>query len=96
MDLAIDSGAEDIEINEDHSITIITHPDKLQEVAKSLNSSNIQLEESEITLLPETTISLDHDTSLSVYRLLEILEDLDDTQNVHSNAEFSSELMKQI
>ncbi|MDG2060527.1 MAG: YebC/PmpR family DNA-binding transcriptional regulator [SAR86 cluster bacterium] len=96
MDLAIDSGAEDIEIHEDDSITIITHPDKLQEVAKSLNSSNIQLEESEITLLPETTISLDHDTSLSVYRLLEILEDLDDTQNVHSNAEFSSELMKQI
>ena len=93
MDIVIDSGADDIEINSDKSITILTEPEAFNQVVSSLKNSGIELEEAEITLLPETSIALDLETSLTVFRLLESLEDLDDTQHVHSNAEFSDELM---
>ena len=93
MDIVIDSGADDIEINSDKSITILTEPEAFNQVVSSLKNSSIELEEAEITLLPETSIALDLETSLTVFRLLESLEDLDDTQHVHSNAEFSDELM---
>jgi len=93
MDIAIETGAEDIEINQDKSITILTEPDDLQNVLEALKLEGIEIEEGELTLLPESTVSLDLQASLSVFRLLEMLEDLDDTQNVHSNAEFSEDLI---
>ena len=95
MDTSIEAGAEDIEANEDGSMTVTTDPDDYQIVLKNISSS-FQIEDSEIALVPENSISLDLETSLKVYKLLEMLEDLDDTQNVHSNADFDPEMVNHL
>ncbi len=56
----------------------------------------IETLESEISLVPETSISTDLETSIKIYKLLEALEDLDDTQNVHSNADFPEEIVEHL
>ena len=96
MELSIDAGAEDIEVNEDTSITITSSPEDFETIKIALNSKEIVLEDSEIALIPENTVNADLDTSLKVYKLLESLEDLDDTQTVTSNVEFSDDLLEHL
>ena len=96
MELSIDAGAEDIEVNADSSITVTSSPEDFETIKVALNSKEIVLEDSEIALIPENTVNADLDTSLKVYKLLESLEDLDDTQTVTSNVEFSDDLLEHI
>ena len=96
MELSIDAGAEDIEVNEDTSITVTSSPEDFETIKIALNSKEIVLEDSEIALVPENTVNADLDTSLKVYKLLESLEDLDDTQTVTSNVEFSDDLLEHL
>ena len=96
MELSIDAGAEDIEVNEDTSITVTSSPEDFETIKIALNAKEIVLEDSEITLIPENTVNADLDTSLKVYKLLESLEDLDDTQTVTSNVEFSDDLLEHL
>lgn len=93
MEVAIKAGAEDIEENADQSITISTLPEDFESVKDSLIKAEIDIEESEISLVPETSVSTDLETSIKIYKLLETLEDLDDTQHVHSNADFPEEIV---
>ena len=96
MELSIDAGAEDIEVNADSSITVTSSPEDFETIKIALNSKEIVLEDSEIALIPENTVNADLDTSLKVYKLLESLEDLDDTQTVTSNVEFSDDLLEHL
>ena len=96
MEVAIEAGAEDIEENSDQSITISTLPEDFDPVKKALIDKEIETLESEISLVPETSISTDLETSIKIYKLLEALEDLDDTQNVHSNADFPEEILEHL
>ena len=96
MELSIDAGAQDIEVNEDTSITITSSPEDFETIKIALNAQEIVLEDSEIALIPENTVNADLDTSLKVYKLLESLEDLDDTQTVTSNVEFSDDLLEHL
>ena len=96
METAIEAGAEDIEENVDKSITISTSPEDFETVKDSLLESQVDIENSEISLVPETSLSTDLETSVKIYKLLEILEDLDDTQNVHSNADFPKEIIEHL
>lgn len=96
LEVAIEAGAEDIEENSDQSITISTLPEDFDPVKKALIDKEIETLESEISLVPETSISTDLETSIKIYKLLEALEDLDDTQNVHSNADFPEEVVEHL
>jgi len=96
LEVAIEAGAEDIEENSDQSITISTLPEDFDPVKKALIDKEIETLESEISLVPETSISTDLETSIKIYKLLEALEDLDDTQNVHSNADFPEEIVEHL
>ena len=96
MEVAIEAGAEDIEENSDQSITISTLPEDFDPVKKALIDKEIETLESEISLVPETSVSTDLETSIKIYKLLEALEDLDDTQNVHSNADFPEEILEHL
>ena len=96
LEVAIEAGAEDIEENSDQSITISTLPEDFDPVKKALIDKEIETLESEISLVPETSVSTDLETSIKIYKLLEALEDLDDTQNVHSNADFSEEVVEHL
>ena len=96
LEVAIEAGAEDIEENSDQSITIFTLPEDFDPVKKALIDKEIETLESEISLVPETSVSTDLETSIKIYKLLEALEDLDDTQNVHSNADFPEEILEHL
>ena len=96
LEVAIEAGAEDIEENLDQSITISTLPEDFDPVKKALIDKEIETLESEISLVPETSVSTDLETSIKIYKLLEALEDLDDTQNVHSNADFPEEVVEHL
>ena len=93
MEVAIEAGAEDIEENADRSITVSTLPEDFEYVKDSLIKAELDIEESEISLVPKTSVSSDLETSTKIYKLLETLEDLDDTQHVHSNADFPEEMV---
>ena len=96
LEVAIEAGAEDIEENSDQSITISTLPKDFDPVKKALIDKEIETLESEISLVPENSVSTDLETSIKIYKLLEALEDLDDTQNVHSNADFPEEVVEHL
>ena len=96
MEIAIEAGAEDIEENLDNSLTISTSPENFEAIKKALIEEEIEITESEISLIPEISVSTDLETSLKIYKLLEALEDLDDTQNVHSNADFPEEIIEHL
>ena len=96
LEVAIEAGAEDIEENSDQSITISTLPEDFDTVKKALIDKEIETLESEISLVPETSVSTDLETSIKIYKLLEALEDLDDTQYVHSNADFPEEVVENL
>jgi len=96
MEVSIEDGAEDIEINDDETITVSSSPEEFESIKNALSSNELDIDDSEISLVPETTVKADLDTSLKVYKLLEMLEDLDDTQNVTSNIEFAEGMLEQI
>ena len=96
MKVSIEAGAEDIEINDDETITVSSSPEEYESIKNALSSNELDIDDSEISLVPETTVKADLDTSLKVYKLLEMLEDLDDTQNVTSNIEFDEGMLEQI
>jgi len=86
MMVAIDSGADDVE-EEDDSIEITTSPEQFETVKKALEQNNIKISSAEVTFLPKTTLNLSAKESESIERLLEALEEHDDVQNVYTNYE---------
>ena len=96
MEVSIEAGAEDIEINEDLTTTVSSSPEDFQNIKNALINQDFNIDDSEISLVPETTVQADMDTSLKVFKLLEMLEDLDDTQNVTSNIEFADGMLEEL
>ena len=93
MEIAIDAGAEDIESNEDGSIEIITNPTDFLNVKESLAGEGINPEIAEVTMRASVSVSIGVKHAESMLKLLDILEDLDDVQAVHSNAEIPDEVL---
>ena len=96
MEVSIEAGAEDIEINEDKTVTVSSSPEEFEEIKSALINNEIEIDDSEISLVPETSVQADLETSLKVYKLLEMLEDLDDTQSVTSNIEFAEGMLENL
>lgn len=93
MELAIEYGASDINNNDDGSLEILSSDSEHPAVVDALQAANITPLQQEITLLPENYIHLDADHSEKLLRLIDTLEDLDDVQNVYSNAELDSSVL---
>ena len=93
MEIAIDAGAEDIESNEDGSIEIITNPTDFLNVRESLVAEGINPEIAEVTMRASVSVSIGVKHAESMLKLLDVLEDLDDVQAVHSNAEIPDEVL---
>jgi YebC/PmpR family DNA-binding regulatory protein len=91
--LAIDAGAEDVEILDD-AIEVQTEPSALEPVRKALESEGIAIEHADFAMVPTNHIELDDKTAHQAMRLIEALEDLEDVQRVYSNAEFSDEAVE--
>ena len=87
MDVALDAGADDIE-DDGESLSVVTPPDGLSAVVDALRAAGLEPEHAEVAMVPATTSPCDEDTAEKVLRLIDALDDLDDVQNVYSNAEF--------
>lgn len=96
MEISIEAGAEDIEINDDNSVSITSAPQDFETIKTALIEADIAIDNSDISLVPETTVQADMETSLKVFKLLEMLEDLDDTQSVTSNIEFAKGMLEEL
>ena len=87
MMLAIEAGAEDF-ISEEEGFTIITEPEEFGNVYKALEDANIVMASAEVAMLPQTTTELtDPDDVIKMEKLMEILEEDDDVQDVFHNYE---------
>lgn len=86
MELALESGADDIVSNEDGSIDVMTAPEVFTQVKTALLAAGREPEHTELTMYPSTSITLNLQDAEKMIRLIDVLEDLDDTQNVYSNA----------
>ncbi len=96
MEEALEAGAEDIINHDDGSFEVLTTPEDFMLVKEALEAKGLKPEEGEIAMLPATHADLDVDTAVKVLRLIERLEDLDDTQNVYSNANIPAEAYEQL
>lgn len=85
MDVAIEAGAEDVLLDNDQ-IEVITAADRYHAVLAALHEANIEVEHSHLTMRAQTTLALDKETAESLDKLIDALEDLDDVQEVYSNA----------
>ena len=90
MEAALESGAEDVISNDDGSFEIRTSPEDFLDVKNALVEAGYEVE-GEVTMIPSTETELDVETAEKVQRLIDMLEDLDDVQNVYTNAAFPEE-----
>jgi len=91
MEVALDAGAEDVVSEDDGSIEVITTPETYREVKDAMVAAGLEPENSEITMRASLEVELDAESGEKVLRFLDALEDLDDTQDVYSNADIPEE-----
>ncbi len=96
MEAAIEAGAEDVIVEDDGSIEVLTEPDDFEQVRDGLQGAGLEAETAQITMRASTNASLEAKEAGSMIKLLEMLEDLDDVQEVYSNADISEEVLAQI
>lgn len=97
MELALEAGAEDIIINDDKSADVITTPESFLAVKQSLIKSGLQPAQADVTMLAATNVSItDKEIAESVMDLIDMLEDLDDVQEVYSNADIPENIMNEL
>ncbi len=91
--IAIDAGAEDIQI--DTGVLEIYAPvEQLQEVQRSIQAESVPVRSAEMSMVPKTTIALGDKEAEQTLRLLDALEDLDDIQKAFTNADFPPEVLE--
>jgi len=86
MEIALESGADDILTGDDGSIEVITSTANFETVKNALQAAGLHPELAEVTMRAENTIELLGDDALRMQKILEALEDLDDVQEVYHNA----------
>jgi len=92
MEMLIDYDIDDIK-TDDGNIVVTTSPDGFHEVADFFEKKGFKLIMNEITYIPQTTTPLDEKKATQCLRIIELLEDQDDAQNVYSNYDISDEIM---
>lgn len=93
MEAALEAGAEDVQTYDDGAADVMTSPENYLSVKEALVSAGFEPDNAEVTMQAATQAELDAETAEKLLRLIERLEDLDDVQNVYSNADISDEVM---
>lgn len=96
MEVALEVGADDVVRNEDDSIEVFTTVEDFHTVKQAMENAKLIPEQAEITMRASINTALDLETAQKMIRLLDMLEDLDDVQQVYSNADISEQIMAQL
>ncbi|MGM0452531.1 MAG: YebC/PmpR family DNA-binding transcriptional regulator [Thermodesulfobacteriota bacterium] len=91
MEVALDAGAEDIR-EDDGIFEVLTPPDQFEDVKAALDEAQIPYENAEVTMLPQTTVALTGTDAEKMLKLMNALDDYDDVQRVHTNADLPEEV----
>lgn len=94
MEVALEAGAEDVVINDDGSIDVMTVFEDFLSVKEAMVAAGLTPDYAEVTMLPSTTVELDQDSAEKVMGLVDMLEDLDDIQNVYTNADIPDHILE--
>ncbi len=92
LEHALDAGAEDF-AREDEQYVVTTEPNSLHEVASALEAHGVKSEQAEVAYIPKNTVQVSGETAVSLLKLLESLEELDDIQKVAANFEMDADEM---
>ena len=96
MEASLDAGAEDVQIMEDGSIVVSTTAETFVDVKQYMTDAGLVPEMAEVSMTPSTSVTLQLEDAEKIIRLVDMLEDLDDVQNVYNNADFSDEVLAQL
>jgi YebC/PmpR family DNA-binding regulatory protein len=89
MEVALEAGADDVVTHDDQSVEVLSSPTEFEAVQKALEAAGLKPEVAEVTMRADTPIELTGDDAARMQKLLDVLEDLDDVQDVFHNAELN-------
>ena len=96
MEVALEAGAEDIEVDEDQ-ILVITTPEAFGDVQDALSAAGLKSDNAEVVMSPSTKAEItDIEQAKKILKMIDMFEDLDDVQNVYTNVEFSDEVLAEL
>ena len=96
MMIALDSGAEDLRLQGDF-FEVITDPAQFLKVQEAIRANHFEVANADIPMLPKATMDPpDLETAMRIIRLMETMDDYDDTQNVYSNMTMTDEVMAEL
>ena len=93
MEQALEAGAEDVVAHDDGSFEVVTTPELFVDVKEELERAGLHAEHADISLVPATKAEIDADTVVKFFKLIDMLEDFDDVQNVYHNADIADEVL---
>ncbi len=93
MEIALESGADDVLTDPDGAIDVLTPWESLTDVRDALLDAGLTPLQAEVTMLPSTAVTVDAENAPAVVGLIDMLEDLDDVQNVYSNADIPESVL---
>ncbi|GGB31371.1 putative transcriptional regulatory protein [Oceanisphaera marina] len=96
MEAALEAGADDVEVNDDGSIDVYTQWDEFGQVKDALDAAGLEAVNAEVTMIPTTSAELDEETAPKFMRLIDMLEDADDVQEVYHNGDISDDVAAQL
>lgn len=97
MEIALEAGADDVTTNSDNSIDVSTTPENFEAVRDAMKAANLDIASAEITFIPSIEVKLTEvELAEKMLRLTDMLEDLDDVQNVYSNADIPEEILEEL
>ncbi len=91
---AIDAGAEDVKV-ENGYVEVYTVPEDLEKVRETLENNEVEIDSSELIKVPKTLIQLDEKSAMQALKLMERLEEIDDVQNVFTNADIPDSVVEE-
>lgn len=95
MEVALDAGANDVSVDEGQ-VEVITPVEAYHSVLNALNEAGLSVEQSQLSMRAQTLVPINDESAESLLKLIDMLEDLDDVQEVYSNAEFSEKFLESI
>src|SRR5687768_7259347 len=94
MEVALDAGADDLQTDDPEIFEVYTAPSSFEAVRQALETNKIDTVEAKLDMIPSTYVAVDEQKSKQIMKLLESLDDHDDTQNVWSNFDIPAEMME--
>ena len=96
MEAAIEAGAEDVVVDDDGSIEVLTEPAEYETVRDTMVAAGLEPESAQLTMRASTNAKLEAKEATSMIKMLEMLEDLDDVQEVYSNADIADDVLAEL